>query len=377
MDGSNYNIENSSVELMKFINKERYSKKINYKKIFRFFSKCLRKSIIEMNNKFSDIKNSNESIVSGVNMIYHIYYILIVYSNNIKLTIFLLERAILLYTEFIIMSQDKSLVEEIYFVPNINDAISFSFKKTIGPIIINNIETLTKNMQFIKNVCLTLRNIYKMFYKTNYCSDNSNFISINIENNIEHVDTIFKEKLDIDTLKSNYYNEYDNYDQQLAVYVSNPYSIQLNDISLDQFLNIINNEISESLLILNQSDNYNDILKKIDCIINGNDTLSTKLGKIKMLLYIFNREYQFTDSTINFNESNNILNIIIECEYTESNIVYSEIIERFFDTLVCYTFNTPFMHNIDKDSKILKINESYIETQLNEIFDYLDYFNKL
>ena len=377
MDGSNYNIENNSIELMKFINKERYSKKINYKKIFRFFSKCLRKSIIEMNNKFSDIKNSNESIVSGVNMIYHIYYILIVYSNNIKLTIFLLERAILLYTEFIIMSQDKSLVEEIYFVPNINDAISFSFKKTIGPIIINNIETLTKNMQFIKNVCLTLRNIYKMFYKTNYCSDNSNFISINIENNIEHVDTIFKEKLDIDTLKSNYYNEYDNYDQQLAVYVSNPYSIQLNDISLDQFLNIINNEISESLLILNQSDNYNDILKKIDCIINGNDTLSTKLGKIKMLLYIFNREYQFTDSTINFNESNNILNIIIECEYTESNIVYSEIIERFFDTLVCYTFNTPFMHNIDKDSKILKINESYIETQLNEIFDYLDYFNKL
>ena len=377
MDGSNYNIENNSIELMKFINKERYSKKINYKKIFRFFSKCLRKSIIEMNNKFSDIKNSNESIISGVNMIYHIYYILIVYSNNIKLTIFLLERAILLYTEFIIMSQDKSLVEEIYFVPNINDAISFSFKKTIGPIIINNIETLTKNMQFIKNVCLTLRNIYKMFYKTHYCSDNSNFISINIENNIEHVDTIFKEKLDIDTLKSNYYNEYDNYDQQLAVYVSNPYSIQLNDISLDQFLNIINNEISESLLILNQSDNYNDILKKIDCIINGNDTLSTKLGKIKMLLYIFNREYQFTDSTINFNESNNILNIIIECEYTESNIVYSEIIERFFDTLVCYTFNTPFMHNIDKDSKILKINESYIETQLNEIFDYLDYFNKL
>ena len=69
-----------------------------------------------MDNKFSDIKSTNESIISGVNMIYHIYYILIVYSNNIKLTIFLLERAILLYTEFIIMSQDKSVVEEIDYL---------------------------------------------------------------------------------------------------------------------------------------------------------------------------------------------------------------------------------------------------------------------
>ena len=28
------------------------------------------------------------------------------------------------------MSQDKKMVDEIYFIPNINDAVSFSFKKT-------------------------------------------------------------------------------------------------------------------------------------------------------------------------------------------------------------------------------------------------------
>ena len=371
MDGSNYNIENSSVELMKFIDKERYTKKINFKKIFRFFSKCLRKSIIEMNNKFTEIKSNSESIISGVNMIYHIYYILIVYSNNIKLTIFLLERAILLYTEFIIMSQDKSVVEEIYFVPNINDAISFSFKKTIGPIIINNIEPLSKNMRFIKNVCLTLRNIYKMFFKNSFCDD-SNLISINVENNIDNIDTIFKEQLDLVKLKSNYYNEDDNYERQLAAYVSKPHLNHINDLSLDQFLNIINNEITESLLIINQSTNYNDVLKKIDCIINGNDALGSKLGKIKMLLYMFNREYQYTDSTIKFNESNNILNYIKKYEPTESNIVYREILERFFDTLVYYTFNTPFIHNTSKDVSNHKINESYIEPHLNDIFDYMD-----
>ena len=84
-----------------------------------------------------------------------------------------------------------------------------------------------------------------------------------------------------------------------------------------------------------------------------------------------NREYLFTDSTINFNESNNILNFLKECESTESNIVYIEILERFFDTLVYYTFNTPFMHNIDKEPTTLKINENYIECHLNEIFDYM------
>ena len=83
------NIDSNSGELISFIDKERLSKKVNYKKIFRYFSKCLRKSIIEMNIKFKDLSNINESIISGINMIYHIYFILINYSNNIKLTIFL------------------------------------------------------------------------------------------------------------------------------------------------------------------------------------------------------------------------------------------------------------------------------------------------
>ena len=64
-------------------------------------------------------------------MIYYIFFILIFYTNNIKLTIFLLERSILFY-EFIIMSQDKKLIDQICFVPNINDALFFTYKKTIG-----------------------------------------------------------------------------------------------------------------------------------------------------------------------------------------------------------------------------------------------------
>ena len=96
-----------NIDLINFINQEKNDKKILSKKIYKYFNNCLIKSFIELNNKFEPIENKNSNIIAGINMIYYIYFSLISYSNNIKLTIFLLERAILLYTEFIIMSQDK------------------------------------------------------------------------------------------------------------------------------------------------------------------------------------------------------------------------------------------------------------------------------
>ena len=86
-NGTN-SLDNTSNELIQFINKERCSKKIHFKKTLRYFSKCLTKSISEMHTKFMDLSNQNESTISGINMIYHIYFILISYTNNIKLTIF-------------------------------------------------------------------------------------------------------------------------------------------------------------------------------------------------------------------------------------------------------------------------------------------------
>ena len=78
-DKTQHSIDNNSGELISFINKERLPKKVNFKKSFRYFSKCLRKSIIEMNCKFKELSNINESIISGINMIYHIYFILIIF----------------------------------------------------------------------------------------------------------------------------------------------------------------------------------------------------------------------------------------------------------------------------------------------------------
>ena len=127
------------MELIDFINQEKINKKINHKKVISYYNKCLVKTLVELDKKFSKLKNKTNSVISGINMIYNIFFILIFYTNNIKLTIFLVERSILLYSEFIIMSQDKSVIDEICFVPNITDAISFSYKKTIGPLKISNL----------------------------------------------------------------------------------------------------------------------------------------------------------------------------------------------------------------------------------------------
>jgi hypothetical protein len=153
------------VELIDFINQEKVHKKINSKKILNIFNKCIVKSIIELDSKFKSINNKQKSIISGINMIYNVFIILILYSNNIKLTIFLVERSILLYSEFIIMSQDKKMINEICFLPNITDAISFSYKKTIGPLKINGINKSNNNI--LKELTLLMKHITIKKYSEN------------------------------------------------------------------------------------------------------------------------------------------------------------------------------------------------------------------
>lgn len=400
MDKKNKQNYDSVDELISFINKEKILKKVHYKKVFRFFSKCLKKSISEMYNKFSDLSNINESIISGINMIYHIFFILVNYTNNIKLTIFLLERAILLYTEFIIMSQDKKMVDEIYFVPNINDAVSFSFKKTIGPILIKDLDTINKsiissyNSKFIKEVSTTLRNIFKLYFKTKYFNEESTFISLKIEENMETIDKIFQDK---NILSDNEIDQFKKYSALCAEQnIKNTYGICPNapeeellnnskdytddlytetiNLSLENFLNTINNEIVESLLNLYENKKYPDILKKINCILNNKDTLGIKLGKIKIILFMLNNEYKYLESNPLL-DKNKLFILMKKMNTTLSdgseNIIIYEFKERLFDTLVYFNFNKKFRHNIDPEPSSFFIDVRNIDEQLDEILNFI------
>lgn len=154
---------NIDKDLINFINQEKQNIKITNKQLIIYFVGCFKKSINELDNKFVNIKNKNLNIISGMNMLYHIFIVLMCYTNNIKLTKFLIDRAILLFTEFIIMSQDKKIIEDICFIPDITDAISFCYKKTIGSIKIENIKTnnIDNSVEGIFKIFLNIyRNIY-------------------------------------------------------------------------------------------------------------------------------------------------------------------------------------------------------------------------
>ena len=129
------NIENNS-DLIEFINKEKrnYSE-LNHNKVYKYFCRCTIKTINDIHEKFFNTDNDidfKNGVIMGTNMLYHVFWILITYTNNIKLTIFLTERAILLFTEFILMSKEPNIKEDLCYDPNIIDAVSFAYKKTIG-----------------------------------------------------------------------------------------------------------------------------------------------------------------------------------------------------------------------------------------------------
>ena len=159
----------NNVELMKFINKE---KKIfmtfNYHKLFKCFSTCLLKTFLCCVSK---LENKSQ-VVACINVMYHVFWIIINYTKNLSTTIFLSERSILLFNEFMLMSNNPSISKELYFTPNITDAINFAYKKTIGPISLKNIPKNKMN----NNCLLLLKNIMIYIYqKIDYNDFNNHF----------------------------------------------------------------------------------------------------------------------------------------------------------------------------------------------------------
>ena len=92
-------------ELIDLINDEiNYNQEIEDKRIYKCFIKCLIKTTFDLNSKFDVIENINNSssIKMALDMFCNVFWIILMYSNNLKLTIFLSERSVLLFSEFII-----------------------------------------------------------------------------------------------------------------------------------------------------------------------------------------------------------------------------------------------------------------------------------
>lgn len=140
---------------------------LDMKKVFSIYNTCSIKTIIELKNK---LDNKYNYIEMGISVLYYIFFLLLRTSKNMKLCLKFSERAILLFTEFIIQSREKKASGDLVFSPSIGDAVSFAYKKTIGSISLNSIEKDADyecdesiDLKWIMKACEMMNRIYLTF----------------------------------------------------------------------------------------------------------------------------------------------------------------------------------------------------------------------
>ena len=168
---------NEGDDVLEFID----SKKMNFKQLEQktciiHYSKIITKSMLYSYKRMENIDNS----LICVNLISNIFWILLNYSYNIKLTMFLCDRAIILFNEYMEMISSaisKKLITEKKIKVNTTDVKMFIYNKTIGPLRLNEkkqLKSISKRMKNIKLSCLLIKRIleiifinYKIHSKTN------------------------------------------------------------------------------------------------------------------------------------------------------------------------------------------------------------------
>ena len=142
---------------------------INVNKIFckyyLTFMNNIYKNMEKIKGEQNDIKNISECIfednISKIgNMLFNIFWVIFLTSFNIHITIFFIERASLLFYEFISLSlKEKNYIIETHSY--INDAIIFTYRKTIGDTTLENIikennqNLLSEHAELYRNILLS------------------------------------------------------------------------------------------------------------------------------------------------------------------------------------------------------------------------------
>ena len=278
------NIENNS-DLVEFINKEKknYSD-LNHNKVYRYFCRCIIKTMSEINKKFSE-KNAEidfkNGVIMGSNMLFHVFWILITYTNNLKLTIFLTERAILLFTEFILMSKEPNIKEDLCYIPNITDAVSFAYKKTIGALKTSELlVSSSSQIKYLKESALIMKTLFQECYL--YYNNDDDLLD-----KLEYINFNFRT-----LLFKIYYNESNHFIYEKItniIYNIENYDFRLLFIKvyLELFLHILNKNISKTKLYYLFDTTYEKFKNRS---IENNELKNFK----KTLLYLDMKKYLYS-----------------------------------------------------------------------------------
>lgn len=155
--------QSDNVDLLNFINKKCLDiDTTEPNKIFFLFTKSIRTALL---NTYSQQNNIQYTVSCG-DLIFNIFWIIYNYSYNAKLTMFMCERAVLLFNEYINISKTYGNEQT-----NMADVKTFIINKTIGPLKLIERTDLSK-INEITQLAQIFRNfIYKIFYKVSCQTD--------------------------------------------------------------------------------------------------------------------------------------------------------------------------------------------------------------
>lgn len=256
--------QNDNQDLLNFINKKCQDKlDISPKHIFFLFTKGLRCAII---NTYVQQQNFQYTI-SCSELIVNIFFIIFNYSLNAKLTIFMCDRATLLFNEYINISKNYNN-EQL----NLLDVKQFIINKTVGPLRISPKKS-NKEISNISNLGqLYARFIYRVFSKIHKKVED---IDYNYTDFLESISSILSNVLyDIHTLGLTTYIE-----NELTILVSYdildlPREVNLLKIKLELYIsihdkndktpetniNLVNETMRKNIDIIDESCDINDFL---------------------------------------------------------------------------------------------------------------------
>jgi len=238
-------------EISDFINSKKqeiYSLN-DLRKIYSYYIQCITTAF---ENTYTRLNDKHLAKLS-INMIDIIFWTLYYYTFNIKLTMFLCERSILLYTEYIYFSKNNNISENLFDNDdiNINDACTFVINKTIGPLELLN-QRGKKSKKYVNRISII-----------NIINSNCNFIK-------EIVNNIISKLNDNDQINDIFNNNVSYMKTIILPLIKNNkdilyYNDSLNKINVEDihtFIHII--RIYYSIVILNPYININELLLNLD-----------------------------------------------------------------------------------------------------------------
>ena len=266
---------------------------INLQNVNKLFCKYFFKYIVDIKNNFEEIDDYTfrNNITKISNMIFNIFWIIFLVSFNIHITIFFVERASLLFIEYIKLSIEKNDESENL----INQSILFTYDKTIGDTSLEKIMEENKKQENLNQVK------YKKILKIR---DNT-YIFVKILDNI-----LVKNNSDIEKYKKN--NKY-IINNLFHIYQNNNNTEKIDKYLFFKINKILNDYTTDKGLFI--------IRIVIEIIYEISDIDIENIGFFLNIL----------DNTLEYYETNNLFdNISFGTKDIHNKKIYNEIKENIY-----------------------------------------------